>query len=104
MQINYEHCLPMKSEDMIAKRSAIIFRHGNTVPITLDTGIPLVQEVMEVPVQNEVKPPTPQKRITQYGHIKSDLREGKKLYTKNMLVKCGAHRYVHEWNSIFCHR
>ena len=101
MQINYEHCLPMKSEDMIAKRSAIIFRHGNTVPVTLDTGTPLVQEVVEVPVQNEVKPPTPQKRVTQYGHIKSDLREGKKLYTKNMLVKSGAHRYVYTNGILF---
>lgn len=88
--MNYEHCLPMKQEDMSAKRSAIIFRHGNTVPVSIDTGTPLVSDTMEVKVANEISV-TPQKPSTQFGHL-NGVREGKKLYTKEMLVKLGAHR------------
>ena len=94
MQMNYEHCLPVKQDNINAKRSAIIFRHGNTTPVSLDTGIPLVSEATESSQIIADQRATAPKLSTQFGHLDGAIREGKKLYTKDMLVEIGAHRYV----------
>lgn len=95
MQLNYMHCLPGKNDDMNAKRSAIIFRQsqGESVPVSIDTGTPLFRDPMEDDSVIESLN-NPEKVLAHFGHIKGNMREGKKLYTKSMLVECGAHRYV----------
>mmetsp|Transcript_11487 Transcript_11487/g.17385 ORF Transcript_11487/g.17385 Transcript_11487/m.17385 type:complete len:566 (+) Transcript_11487:589-2286(+) len=99
MQMNYEHCLPVKQDNINAKRSAIIFRHGNTTPVSLDTGIPLISDATECSeIITEETIPSP-KLSTQFGHLDGAIKEGKKLYTKRMLVDIGAHRYEKKYIS-----
>lgn len=94
MQLNYEHCVPTKNEDMNARRSAIIFRQGLTMPVTIDTGTPLVKDPLEMEMHVEsTSTQTQPKSHANFGRA-DDIREGKKLYTKDLLIKSGAHRYV----------
>lgn len=90
MQLHYEHCLPMKQDDENAKRSAIVFRHGATVPVSLDTGIPLMNEPVEETQSSDLDN---QRNSSHFGHVGGEIREGKKLYTKEILKRSGAHRY-----------
>ncbi len=92
MQLNYEHCLPIRQDELNSKRSAIIFRHGNTLSVNYDTGIPLINDAPDVnPIHNGGNVEN-SGTTSQFGHIGGEIREGKKLYTKNLLKKCGAHR------------
>lgn len=78
----------------MAKRSAIIFRHGNTVPVAVDTGIPLISDGSKEVILTQNDDLENNGNSSQFGHIGGEIREGKKLYSKDTLKKLGAHRYV----------
>jgi len=94
MQMHYEHCLPMKQDDLTAKRTAIIFRHGNPVSVSLDTGTPLINTISKKIVEEVVKVPAAPQKVSNvhFGHFLGIIKEGKQLYTKKTLVDTGAHR------------
>ncbi len=94
MQLNYEHCLPMKQDDVNAKRTAIIFRHGSTVPVSLDTGIPLINEGTEEVNPIHTTDSGNNATSSHFGHIGGEIREGKKLYSRSTLKRLAAHRYA----------
>ena len=91
--MNYEHCLPMNAERENAKRSVVIFRHGNTLPVSLDTGTPLVNDFVDAKIAKEMEVAT-QISSAQSSPLNANIKEGKKLYSKDKLVAIGAHRLV----------
>jgi len=86
MQLSYEHCMPKKEDDMSAKRSVVVFRHGRSVPVTIDTGTPMFAEQVNVH-------PGGRPSSVNFGHPIREIPEGKDVFTKDKLVQAGAHRY-----------
>lgn len=89
MQLSYEHCMPRKEDDITAKRSVVIFRHGTPVAVTYDTGSP-----MYVEQQNAI---TEKKDAEVYfGQPVREIPEGKEVFSKERLFETGAHRTQHK--------
>jgi len=91
MQLSYEHCMPKKEDDMSAKRSVVVFRHGRSVPVTFDTGTPLFTE--EKNSNANIKTPT-----INFGHPAREIPEGKGVFLKQQLLDAGAH--LHERKNV----
>ena len=74
--------MPKKEDDMSAKRSVVVFRHGKSLSVTSDTGNPLFE------TEKEKK-----KRICniEFGHPSREITEGKDVYTRTQLLETGAH-------------
>lgn len=43
--MSYEHCLPRKEGDFDAKKSLVVFRHGQTASVQFDTGVPVKKSI-----------------------------------------------------------
>ena len=85
MQLSYEHCIPKKEDDMNAKRSVVVFRHGKSVVVDTDTGVPVFVE------QPNVNPAGRASSVN-FGHPVREIAEGKEVFTKTKLLETGSHR------------
>ena len=85
MQLSYEHCIPKKEDDMSAKRSVVIFRHGKPVSVQNDTGVPIFPEPKNTNSSGRVS-------SVKVGHPVREICEGKEVFTKAKLVETGAHK------------
>ncbi len=81
MQLSYEHCMPKKEDDLNAKRTVVVFRHGRTASVTFDTGRPVF-----------TAPNLPTAEIAKFGHPIREIVEAKEVFDRLMLVQSGAHR------------
>lgn len=95
MQTSYEHCVPKKDDDLAAKRSVVVFRHGNRNNVLFDSGVSLVNEEEQSSVSFDSSP----SGIISFGHPPCDIIEGKEVYTKEMLSQSGAHHFERRWVS-----
>ena len=95
MQLSYEHCLPQKNQGEDAKRSVVVFRHGASVNVSHDTGVPadvFLNPNEQMFTDINLKSPTLISTI-HFGHPRNHtIFEGKKLFTLGDLVKLGGHR------------
>ena len=95
MQLSYEHCLPQKNQGEDAKRSVVVFRHGSSVPVSHDTGVPAsvcLDPNNQAYNDDATKHPALPSGIY-FGHPKTNsVLEGKRLFSLTELVSLGAHR------------
>lgn len=95
MQVHYEHCIPKKEEDPIAKRTVVVFRHGKQNDVMFDTG----NSVLENDHQADLQMDATFSSAVKFGHPSSDIIEGKEVYTKETLIQSGAHHFERRWVS-----
>ena len=95
MQLSYEHCLPQKNQGEDAKRSVVVFRHGSSVPVSRDTGVPAgvcADPNEQVFIIGDAKASVLPSGIY-FGHPRNhSILEGKRLFSLIELVSLGAHR------------
>ena len=95
MQLSYEHCLPQKNQGEDAKRSVVVFRHGASVTVSHDTGVPagLFANPNEQTYSDINKKSHTLLSAIHFGHPRNHtIFEGKKLFSLVDLVKLGGHR------------
>jgi hypothetical protein len=93
--VHYEHCIPKKEEDPIAKRTVVVFRHGKQNDVMFDTG----NSVLENDHQADLQMDATFSSAVKFGHPSSDIIEGKEVYTKETLIQSGAHHFERRWVS-----
>ncbi len=74
--------MPKKEDDLSAKRTVVVFRHGRTASVTFDTGRPVF-----------TAPNLPTADSAKFGHPIREIVEAKEVFDRLMLVQSGAHRY-----------
>lgn len=95
MQLHYEHCIPKKEEDPLARRTVVVFRHGKQHDVMFDTGTSVLDNDHQADIQMDVAFSS----AVNFGHPSSDIIEGKEVYTKDTLIQSGAHHFERRWVS-----
>ena len=73
--------MPKKEDDLSAKRTVVVFRHGRTASVTFDTGRPMFA-LPDLSTTDGAK----------FGHPIREIVEAKEVFDRSILVQTGAHR------------
>lgn len=87
MQAAYEHCVP-KEKTRSNRRMALVFRHGEKLLVSDDSGQPMKEIVKK---GESLLTPANALPSTEFGPMYSVLEEGRKFYTRRELYTLRGH-------------